>query len=83
MRDLIKTFCEDMNLQFYNNYTGRFMYGKTCVGIVCDDLDDCKMELRDFLRNEDCDEDEIKSLFNSARHDSLGLSYILYFPKVA
>ena len=40
MRDLVKTFCEDMNLQFYNNYSGRFMYGKTCVDIVCDDLDD-------------------------------------------
>ena len=48
------------------NYSGRNMYGKTCVGIVTTNPIDCVA----------------KSGVLGAHIDNMGLSYIVYWPKV-
>lgn len=39
-RELIENFCEEYGYDFRGDYSGRFMYGKSCVGIVYDVDDD-------------------------------------------
>lgn len=48
--NLVEAFCsESDNYEFYNNYSGRFMFGRTCVGIVCDDTSTVMVDLSQYL----------------------------------
>lgn len=58
---------EGWNLR--QNYSGRGMYGETCVGIVTD-------------APMDCIEGAVSRGIRGARTDSMGLSTIVYWPKV-
>lgn len=80
LRDLIESFCEDYGYSFYSDYSGRCMFGKTCVGIVCDDTNTALEELEDYLRENECDYAD--SISSYASTDSMGLQMILYFPRV-
>ena len=48
----IERFCEDKDVSFTDDYSGRSMYGRTCVGIVTDDVFETVIDLCDFLRDE-------------------------------
>lgn len=50
----------------YTEYSGRGMYGKTCIGIVCDDPEDVIAEVG----------------VRGAQMDSMGRRTIVYWPKV-
>lgn len=79
--EVIKNFCEDYDYTFYSDYSGRCMYGRRCVGIVCDNAMDTLVQLCDAIR----DSSEYESAYDelgSPRVDSLGLETILYFPYV-
>jgi hypothetical protein len=57
------------------DYSGRMMYGKACIGLVHDSLD----ELIDFIMRvrEDLGEEDA---LRGARQDSMGMSTITYWP---
>lgn len=67
----IKKFCSDYGFQFTDNYSGRFMYGKVCVGILGEFIPSILI---------DCLDDYIdKSVTGEPKVDDMGLGYIVYF----
>lgn len=76
--EILKEFCDDNGYEFYENYSGRYMYGKTCVGIVGSfntlHLVVC---LADVLRDEGYDNAE--DILGEPCQDTLGLETIVYF----
>ena len=78
--DLIEKFCnERKGCSFRADYSGRFMNGRTCVGIVIDDrVYETIVALCDFLHEYgvECVSDTLGSISS----DSMGLSQIIYFP---
>lgn len=77
---LIEKFCNERNgCSFCADYSGRFMYGRTCVGIVIDDrVCETIVALCDFLHESgiEC----VSDMLGTIHSDSMGLSQIIYFP---
>ena len=67
--DVIKTLVEKFEGRPYFGYSGRGMYGKKCVGIVCD----YPGEVEDY-----CDE----LGFDKPSIDNMGLDYIVYWTNI-
>lgn len=57
--------------EFREDYSGRGMYGKTCVGFVVDDVFEIKYRVRD------------RGIKAKACEDNMGLSYIVYYPSIS
>lgn len=81
--NLIKDYCNKNGdkYSFYENYSGRFMYGETCPGIVVkkgNSYMSMIMDLHSFLR--DVGFDDIYCEFEGVSVDELGQDYIVYFP---
>lgn len=70
--DAIKQLAQDDEDIRYREYSGRGMYGKECVGVRTDYPN---ATLADIV-----EETGYADLIRSHRVDSMGLSYILYFP---
>lgn len=79
---MIEEFCENDGTEF-RDYSGRFMYGKRCTGIVCSNPLETLMSLMGYLIDY-CGEpyDEMRYQLGDPQFDSMGLDFILYFPKV-
>lgn len=78
VKEIIADFCESNELEFREDYSGRGMYGRTCIGIVCDDTLGTLMQLVDAIRDEL--DISLYDVLGSPKMDSMGLSSILYFP---
>ncbi len=81
--NLIKAFCEASDgVRFYPDYSGRFMYGRTCVGIsVEDNYVLMLIKLCDFLHCNGID--NVDALISSdLRVDNMGKGMIIYFPQL-
>lgn len=83
--DLIKNFCEsnDEKYSYYENYSGRGMFGRKCSGIVVKQgysYMQMIIELTKFLDDHDFDDADFE-LENPAI-DDLGLDTIVYFPNM-
>ena len=80
--DLIERFCNERDeCSFRSDYSGRFMYGRTCVGIVIDDrVYEIIVALCDFLHEYgvECVSDALGSISS----DNMGLSTIVYFTQL-
>lgn len=80
--DLIEDFCNQQDgCTFYPAYSGRWMYGRTCVGIVIDDrVYENIVSLCDFLHDAGimC----VRDALGSIQSDNMGLSWIIYMPKL-
>lgn len=78
--DLIEKFCNERDGCFFrSDYAGRFMYGRTCVGIVIDGrVYETIVSLCDFLHESgiEC----VSDMLGTIHSDSMGLSQIIYFP---
>ena len=78
--DLIEKFCNGRDgCYFRTDYSGRFMYGRTCVGIVIDDrVYETIVSLCDILHESgiEC----VSDMLGIIHSDSMGLSQIIYFP---
>lgn len=62
------------------SYSGRGMYGRTCLGVTCDEPYGV---IADLLRS--CDAEELSDLADvveRTRTDNMGLSLVLYWPGV-
>ena len=78
--DLIERFCTERDeCSFRSDYSGRFMYGRTCVGIVIDDrVYETIVSLCDFLHESGIE--YVSDMLGTIHSDSMGLSQIIYFP---
>lgn len=75
---VIKEFCDEYGYDFRDDYSGRYMFGETCIGIVGDNTTLICMQLTDYLNDEGCE--DIISKLGTPRTDNMGMSYIVYFP---
>lgn len=68
--------------EFRNDYSGRCMYGQSCIGIVSDDNGfEIAMKLCRYLT--DMGEEDMMDVFDATvNEDSMGLSRIIYFPRI-
>lgn len=82
LADLIKEFCNNNeNYEYYQGYSGRFMFGRKCPAIVVKQgysYMQMIMELTRFL--DDNDFDDVNFELENPAIDDLGLDTIVYFP---
>lgn len=83
--ELIKEFCEMYELEFSTDYSGRYMYGDTCVAIS--DGPDMQVSLGLLAELFDCILDKVKDIklseyFSDIRLDNMGLGMVIYFPNL-
>jgi hypothetical protein len=57
--------------EFYEDYSGRGMYGKQCCGFTVSDIAEVKMRMKR------------KGIKTSSCVDTMGLSYIVYYPSIS
>lgn len=77
--EVIEYLCEDRDCEM-RPYSGRFMYGAECIGIVAKDasvITSLLMELPD--RHPDM-KIIAKGMASCVRYDNMGLNIIAYFP---
>jgi len=77
---LFQDFADDNSIDLRKHYSGRCMYGKTCVGFVFSrdqDPVNLMMKLAQYLTLND-EEDMIDILWS--KRDDMGLGTIVYFP---
>jgi hypothetical protein len=77
----------DGDIDIYEKYSGRGMYGRTCVGVTLDNADQgypfiAALTLALIGEDEDDGGDDAIELASRAVTDSLGRGTILYFPGV-
>jgi len=63
-------------------YSGRFMYGKYCLGITTDDIAKCFMLLASEFGKDSKRSELITELCEYVRYDSMGRDSVVYFPEV-
>lgn len=81
LAELIRSFCNDCGCKCYENYSGRGMFGKTCIGIVTDaNMFEVILGLSDYLH--ECGVDNVREELGRVCHDNLGLDMVVYFPSV-
>ena len=68
-RQKLQQIADEVDGELRVSYSGCGMYGKTCLGIVCEDPDTVKK-----MANEE--------KITGACQDSMGLDYIVYWPKI-
>lgn len=69
MIDALGDVANEVGGELWDNYSGRFMYGQKCYGIVCDEP----------IR---CIEEAATQGITGARYDNMGLQYIVYWPRI-
>lgn len=74
----VEDFCEQYDYEFRDDYSGRFMYGALCIGIVCDYPLEVLVGLCQYLSDDGVE--DFHEYLSGAKQDSMGLSSILYFP---
>lgn len=83
LADLIKNFCEsnDEKYSYYENYSGRGMFGRKCPAIVVkqgSSYMNMIMEFTQFLDSKNFDDSNLEC--EGIATDDLGLDTIVYFP---
>lgn len=86
---------EEEGLQVRDNYSGRFMFGETCFGVVVDNIatavSDVSEALREIIIAEHRDDLDLAKeaadmledgKLTECRTDNMGLDYIIYFPHI-
>lgn len=71
--DQIRQLAEGEGIEFRSDYSGRFMYGRTCVGVVADEPSLIEFAGRFAM--------EFGETLPAPATDHLGLSTIWYWPK--
>lgn len=74
----IEEAIEDAGWDVRAGYSGRFMYGKTCPSVEFDSMNSV---IRLFIAIAESDAALAEELATSAKFDSLGKGYIVYWPR--
>lgn len=72
-----ENLADEIDGQTYENYSGRGMYGKTCMGITVENLEKALFKLGREYENYEFS----KELYRFET-DNLGRSFIIYFPRL-
>jgi hypothetical protein len=80
-KSALQELLEDGGLRT-RDYSGRYMYGKKCLGVEVDDLGGFISAVFQVAAEADCDFSEIAESFQDMRTDSMGSGVIIYFPKI-
>lgn len=92
MRDAIQSLVDFLieSEQNVRAYSGRGMYGKSCVGIVTDDLGEAVACVMDWAIEQVNDSSEspehldtLRQRLRSMSTDSMGRDMIVYFPRLS
>lgn len=78
LKEVLVEFCEANELTYSDDYSGRGMYGQRCFSITCDDTMAILVQVCDSVR--DCGFTNAYDILGIPRQDSMGMSYVLYFP---
>lgn len=78
-RDDFEDAAYQIDADIRDDYSGRGMYGDTCIGVTFDQYGGNEMELG-VLLGQKLDADDAYALARNARSDSMGLGTIIYFP---
>lgn len=82
--DGIRNFAEvNPQYQLYENYSGRGMFGKTCLGVVIhhgDSFMNFFMELTKYFEEQGIE--DVNCELEGVSYDDLGLDTVVYFPSV-
>lgn len=70
---------DEIGGEVYENYSGRGMFGRKCLGITVDN--DCR-SLFSLGREVEIRQVEFGDMMNNVVVDSLGRNYIIYFPSI-
>lgn len=88
-KTLIDTLTNRYGLSIYTSYSGKFMYGTSCFGIVCDNLAGLHKFYKAMyeLKSEPNVEPCVLEFWNSTDvkavcSDNMGLGIIVYFPGI-
>ena len=73
--ELIELFCENNDLRYSPYYSGRFMFGRDCVGIVTDHPLEDYGKLVSFMK-------EYGRTLPRPSQDNMGLSTIIYWTDI-
>lgn len=84
--EAIKMFCDENTEKYsiYENYSGRFMFGRECIGIVVSNghsYMDMTVKLISYLKNYGIE--DVENIMENVSVDEFGLNKIVYFPKIA
>ena len=84
IKELIREYCDGEGLDLREDYSGRGMYGKSCVAITCDNPLYTVCELFAYIVDSDDDLDgyDVQCALGEPKQDSMGMSSILYFPRL-
>jgi hypothetical protein len=82
-RDALFTACLDADVEtsaVYDSYSGRFMYGARCFGLVVQSRNEVTKVMLQLQRARALSPEEIDQLVEDMRADQLGKRTIFYFP---
>lgn len=74
IKELIKEYCDDEGLKYRENYSGKGMYGKSCVAVDCDNPLRALTGIFAYLVDSDDDIDgyDVQFALGEPREDSMG-----------
>lgn len=77
----IKYWCYNNEIKFVGDYSGRFMYDRECVGIICKPIEKYTViaGLSVYLSKQL----ECELAVYTIREDNMGNDVILYFPDIS
>lgn len=84
IKEFIREFCEEQDLDYREDYSERGIYGRSCIGIVCDNPLSVLLALFVYIIDSDdgIGGSEVQYALGEPKEDSMGMSSILYFPKL-
>ena len=82
--ELIKAYADgDDDVSVRTDYSGRSMYGRTCVGAVMSDMQDAVGLVGWIVAQADAAEQEnVAEALSNCRFDSMGRRTIIYWPSI-
>lgn len=83
IKKYISLFCEAHGYTCYEDYSGRNMYGRQCIGIVCQSPLQAQSELQSYLESSNgVLDDNMMLALRDGKEDDMGKQKILYFPLI-
>lgn len=82
LQDVITRISGDCDITIHEDYSGRFMYGATCLGLSFEGSAGSLFAafIRELENAESSTVEEAAEMFDDMRSDNLGLGTIYYFP---
>lgn len=81
-KSMLESACYEAGLdpqETLMNYSGRFMYGKDCLGLSVDSMSDA---VKFIISIADVDRNLADKMADDLTTDSLGLGIVAYFPRI-